>query len=227
VTGGSPRVEPFGDAALLVTFGETPDPEFNRRARSVAEAIEALRVVDRRFGRAVPAHASVLIPFDPIELPPAEARSVATRLAGEVAASPVAARIARQVRPVIEIPVRYGGGDGPDLEALAELHGLTPMDVVELHAGAEYGVYFLGFAPGFGYLGPLPAELATPRLATPRQRVPAGSVGIAELQTAVYPFAMPGGWRLVGRTEAAMWDLRRDPPALLAPGDRVRFVPER
>ena len=126
---------------------------------------------------------------------------------------------------MIEIPVQYGGDAGPDLADVAALAELSTSDVVDLHRGAEYRVFFLGFAPGFAYLGPLPEPIATPRLATPRERVPAGSVGIAGAQTAVYPFAMPGGWRIIGRTDAPMWDLTRDSPSLLRPGDRVRFVP--
>lgn len=219
----TPRIEAFGDAAVLVMFGATPDDASNRRAHALAAAVESLRHHDRRYGRAVPARTSVLVPFDPLAVSAAEARETLASLAGtarDSAAKPPA-------RPVVEIPVRYGGLDGPDLGPVAELLGLRPGDVVELHAGSEYRVRFLGFAPGFGYLGPLAPELEVPRLATPRERVPAGSVGIAGDGTAVYPFELPGGWRLLGRTEAPMWDVRRDPPALLAPGDRVRFVPLR
>jgi KipI family sensor histidine kinase inhibitor len=219
-----PRIEQFGDAALLVTFaGEAADAA-NARSHALAAAIEALRADDPRYGRAVPALASVLVPIDPLAAPPADARETIAALAA--GARPDAAPAAAS-GPVVEIPVRYGGADGPDLEAVAWLLRLSPAEVVELHSGTEYRVRFLGFAPGFGYLGPLPPALATARLATPRERVPAGSVAIAGDQTAVYPFDLPGGWRLIGRTEAPMWDARRDPPALLAPGDRVRFAPIR
>ncbi|HEV2005865.1 MAG TPA: 5-oxoprolinase subunit PxpB, partial [Candidatus Limnocylindrales bacterium] len=126
----------------------------------------------------------------------------------------------------LEVPVRYGGADGPDLDAVAELSGLSRCAVIELHASTAYRVLFLGFAPGFGYLGPLPAGLIGPRRASPRVRVPAGSVAIAGQHTAVYPVESPGGWQLLGRTSAAMWDPRRSPPALLEPGMLVRFVPE-
>ena len=126
---------------------------------------------------------------------------------------------------LVEVPVRYGGADGPDLEDVARLHGLRPSDVVELHASVEYEAFFLGFAPGFAYLGPLPASLVTPRLDVPRPRVPAGSVAIAGAQSAIYPTDTPGGWRLIGRTDLRPWDVARDPPALILPGDRVRFVP--
>ena len=124
-----------------------------------------------------------------------------------------------------EIPVCYGGEYGPDLDEVAALHGMTPERVIELHTSTSYLVYFFGFVPGFAYLGELPAALVTPRLATPRKKVPAGSVGIAGSQTGVYPFATPGGWRLLGRTPMAMFRTDRDGLSLLSIGDRVRFVP--
>lgn len=223
MSGESPRIEALGDGALLVTYGETIDVTLNQRAHALAAAVDRLRGSDERFGRAVPAYASVLVPFDPLAVDPDEARQVVARLLDE-GPGDVAAPASEPRGEVIEIPVHYGGPDGPDLDDVAALHDLTPSEVVDLHAGTEYCVYFLGFAPGFGYLGPLPARIGTPRLATPRERVPAGSVGIADAQTGVYPFALPGGWRIIGRTDAPMWDLGRESPALLRPGDRVRFV---
>ncbi len=212
-------IEPLGDAALLVTLGDRIDLGLNGAAHALAAAVDRLRATDPRFGRAVPAYASVLVPFDPLAVDPDEARRVVAALLDERHAS-----VADSPGATIEIPVRYGGDDGPDLADVAALNHLSPADVVDLHGGIDYRVYFLGFAPGFGYLGPLPASIATPRLANPRQRIPAGSVGIGGAQTAVYPFAMPGGWRIIGRTDAPMWDLGRDTPSLLKPGDRVRFV---
>ena len=124
-----------------------------------------------------------------------------------------------------EIGVRYGGEDGPDLAAVAEYAGLSPRQVVERHAAGEYRVAMLGFAPGFPYLLGLDPRIAMPRLSTPRQRVEAGSVGIGGTQAGIYPRSGPGGWRIIGRTDAVLFDPARDPPSLLAPGDRVRFVP--
>jgi inhibitor of KinA len=125
----------------------------------------------------------------------------------------------------VEIPVCYGGEFGPDLNDVAAMHGMKAAQVIKLHASAEYLVYFLGFVPGFAYLGELPEALVTPRLATPRRRVAAGSVAMAGNQTGVYPFATPGGWRLLGRTPMAMFRTERDELSLLSIGDRVRFTP--
>lgn len=124
------------------------------------------------------------------------------------------------------IPVRYGGVAGPDLDDVARHTGLSPDEVIARHSGADYIVFFLGFQPGFAYLGGLPEALATPRRAEPRLAVPAGSVAIGGSQTGIYPAAAPGGWHLIGRTALALFDPRRDPPTLLLPGDRVRFAPE-
>jgi inhibitor of KinA len=222
VTGEPASIAPLGDGALLVTFGDRIDEALNARAHGLAAAVERLRSTDTRFGRAVPAYASVLVPFDPVAVDPDEAGEVVTRLLTELAGEQTPALDAGAV---VEVPVRYGGDDGPDLADVAALNDLRPSDVIELHAGTEYRVYFLGFAPGFAYLGPLPAQIATPRLPAPRERIPAGSVGIAGQGTAVYPFALPGGWRIIGRTDIRMWNLQHDSPALLRPGDRVRFVP--
>ena len=127
---------------------------------------------------------------------------------------------ARRTRREVRIPVRY---DGPDLDLVARTAGMDVDDLIALHSGAEYSVAFTGFAPGFGYLTGLPEPLVQARLDHPRTAVPAGSVGIAGEFTGVYPRSSPGGWRLVGRTELALFDPHREPPALLVPGDRVRF----
>ncbi|HEY4815970.1 MAG TPA: 5-oxoprolinase subunit PxpB, partial [Candidatus Acidoferrum sp.] len=125
----------------------------------------------------------------------------------------------------VEIPVCYGGEHGPDLIEVASMLGITPERVIELHSSVTYLVYFLGFVPGFAYLGELPQALVTSRLATPRRRVPAGSVGIAGRQTGVYPFATPGGWRLLGRTPISLFQPDRDELSALSIGDRARFTP--
>jgi inhibitor of KinA len=236
VTETRARYSPFGEAALLVTLGDRIDIDLNRRAHLLATAVGLLREQDPRLGRPVTGYASVLVPFDPLELDVAAAEAIVAPsvqaaleadLEEELEAELEADGATRGRSRTVTIVVRYGGADGPDLDEVAALHDLRPADVVALHADATYRVFMLGFAPGFGYLGPLPAELVTPRRATPRERVPAGSVAIAGAQTAVYPFATPGGWRLIGRTDQRMWDLAQRSPALLRPGDSVRFEPAR
>lgn len=127
----------------------------------------------------------------------------------------------------VEIPVVYGGEAGPDLPIVAEYAGLSPSQVVELHASIDYVVWFLGFQPGFPYLGGLPAQLATPRRAEPRVSVPVGSVAIGGAQTGIYPLSTPGGWNLIGRTELPLFNPTLAEPVLLRPGDTVRFIPRR
>lgn len=127
----------------------------------------------------------------------------------------------------IEIPVIYGGEQGADLNEVAQHSGLTPKQVVELHASVDYVVWFLGFQPGFPYLGGLPERLAMPRRAEPRLLVPAGSVGIGGAQTGIYPLATPGGWQLIGLTSQPLFDPHKEDPVLLRPGDTLRFVPQK
>jgi KipI family sensor histidine kinase inhibitor len=218
--GAEPRIVAFGESAVLVVLGETIDPQLNDKAHRLTARIRALGTADDRYGVPVPAYASVLVPFDPLRV---DVDAVTDRIRSLLvddgaAAGPPAGR-------TIELQTRYGGDEGPDLAEVAERSGLTADQVVELHTSVTYRVYMLGFAPGFAYLGRVPAPIAVPRRDTPRPRVAAGSVAIAGEQTGVYPFASPGGWQLIGRTEAMLWDVDRDPPALLQPGDSVRFVP--
>lgn len=149
---------------------------------------------------------------------------MAGRLA-EVASASYVGDGTDQAGALIEIPVAYGGEYGPDLETVAEARGLTVGEVIALHSGTEYLCYMIGFMPGFPYLGKLPDPLRTPRLSTPRTRVAAGSVAIADAQTGIYPRESPGGWNLLGRTAVRLFDPDADPPSLISPGDRVRFVP--
>jgi inhibitor of KinA len=214
-------VRPHGDAAILVTFGDSIDPIINRRVHAAAAAIRATRGGGMSWATPIPSYASLLVGYDARQV---EYENAAEALHALLAASPEPAE-QTQAQTVIDVPVRYGGEDGPDLDAVAEQTGLTPAQVVELHSSVVYRAYMLGFAPGFAYLGKLPARLRLPRRDTPRQRVPAGSVAIADRQTAVYPFSTPGGWHLVGWTDAVVWDVHRSPPALIAAGDAVRFVP--
>jgi 5-oxoprolinase (ATP-hydrolysing) subunit B len=215
------RIVPFGDAAVLVELRGGDGIVAARRARAVAAAIDAMRREVPVVGVPVPAATSVLVPFDPRAL---DAADVESRLSALLERAPPTADPPHDA-PLHELPVRYGGDDGPDLGAVAEEVGISPGGVIELHAATTYEVLFLGFAPGFAYLGDLAPPLVVPRLATPRPRVVAGSVAIAGPMTAVYPHASPGGWRLIGRTDARLFDADARPPARLRPGDRVRFVP--
>jgi KipI family sensor histidine kinase inhibitor len=218
-----PRISPLGDAAVLVELGTTVDLETNRRVRDLAASVARATAGEPGWGAPVPGACSLLVPVDPLE----PGTAVATeRLRSLVGSEPAdvgqSTAPAPDGGPVLEVPTRY---DGPDLAAVAEMTGLAVADVVARHAATEYTTLFLGFVPGFGYLGPLPPELGLPRRPVPRTHVAAGSVAIAGQQTAVYSIASPGGWWLIGRTELVLWDARRHPPALLSPGTRVRFVP--
>jgi inhibitor of KinA len=166
-----------------------------------------------------PAYCSVLVVFDGVRLRHEDVEEI---LRGCLARMD---SVALPEARLVEIPVCYGGEFGPDLNEVAALHEITAEQVIEMHASVSYLVYFLGFVPGFAYLGELPDALATPRLAMPRRMVPKGSVGIARNQTGVYPFATPGGWRLIGRTPIPMVRTEREELSLLTIGDRVRFTP--
>jgi 5-oxoprolinase (ATP-hydrolysing) subunit B len=165
-----------------------------------------------------PAYRSVLVDFDPMQIDPHNLlREIERVAAGVNLTAPLA-------KALIEIPTVYGGESGPDLADVASSLGLSESEVVDLHSATEYTVSFLGFAPGFPYLEGLPEKLFCPRLATPRLKVPKGSVAIGGSQTGIYPAESPGGWRLIGRTYLELFDARKNPPALLYPGARVRFV---
>jgi KipI family sensor histidine kinase inhibitor len=216
-----PTIERFGEGAFLVVLGGGIGRASSARVHALTAAVRAEADHGIAWGQPVPAYESVLVPFDPDALD--EIAAVA-RLSTLVAGIGAAASAPPDRRPIIEIPTRYGGADGPDLDEVAARLGRSPAEVVALHAGRVYVVHMLGFSPGFAYLGTLPRALAVPRRAVPRTHVPAGSVAIAARQTAVYPTASPGGWNLIGLTETVLWDPQHDPPTPLGPGRRVRFV---
>jgi inhibitor of KinA len=216
---GYPRVQLFGEAALLVEveFGAQPDLSLNSLVYRLVRALEhqpppGLRTV-------VPGLVSLLVEFEPLEIDLVATQSHVEQLANRMPMSPPVSGRLRS------IPTVYGGEYGPDLDEVARRLGLTSEGVVKHHSTAELTVYMLGFAPGFPYLGDLPEALALPRRKTPRERVPVGSVAIAGRQTGVYTRETPGGWHVIGRTPLALFDEERNPPSYLVPGDRVRFVP--
>lgn len=207
------KIVAASDRSLLASFGEEISFENHRRVARLTRALEGAPGVVNLH----PAFASVLVEFDPRRRSHAEVEDL---IRERFRAAPEAEGEARTV----EIPARYGGADGPDLEDVAGHTGFSPEEVAERFGAAEFVVYFVGFATCFPYLGGLPAELATPRLAAPRKSVPAGSIAIGGAQAGIYPLASPGGWRLIGRTPLALFDPKAEPPPLLRMGDRVRFV---
>jgi inhibitor of KinA len=203
------------DQAVLVYLGEEIGLASHERVRKLLRLLQEEPIPWVR--NLQPAYCSLLVEFDSCQVDHREAEAMLRRYEQRTE------KMALPKPRIVEIPVCYGGAFGPDLDELAATHKLSPSRVIELHTSRTYRAYFLGFAPGFAYLGDVAPELATPRLATPRKKVAAGSVGIAGAQTAVYPFATPGGWRLIGRTPLEMFRKDREPMALISMGDEVRF----
>jgi inhibitor of KinA len=215
-------IAPLAESALLIrlTEEERIDQAMVGRAAGLAHGLEGLAIpglID-----IVPAYTTVMVSFDPRLVDPADLSPQIERLARDASASeqPIGRRVT--------IPIAYGGSFGPDLGDVAAHAGLSPDEVIARHAGGEYLVGVMGFAPGWSYLLGLPPELAMPRLSNPRTRIPPGSLGIGGEQTGIYPLATPGGWRLIGRTPVRMFDPERAEPFLLQSGDQVRFrsIPE-
>ena len=211
------RIVPAGESALIVEFDDRIDPVINARAIVCARAVEAARVPGVRD--VVPTYRSVAVYFDPLHTDGDALLARLEEAAGQVPAESTATREA------VRIPVCYGGDLGPDLAGVAAFAGLPESDVVAAHCAATYRVFMLGFVPGFAYLGIVDSRIAMPRRSTPRVRVPAGSVGIAGVQTGVYSAETPGGWQLIGRTPLKPFDPSRDEPFLMQAGDAVEFYP--
>ncbi|MBI4723608.1 MAG: 5-oxoprolinase subunit PxpB [Rhodomicrobium sp.] len=203
------------ESALLVDFGLEHSKALSLAILDLSERLERAGLAGVR--ESVPALSSLTVFYDALELP-------GERLAAEIEALCKMEPDARAHGKAWEIPVVYGGEAGPDLKEAAARAGLTEDEALRLHAAQLYHVYMLGFLPGFAYLGDLPEPLRLPRRATPRARVPAGSVAIAADMTAIYPLESPGGWHLIGFTPVVLWDMARRQEPLLKPGDRVRFV---
>ena len=211
------RFQPASDQSLLIAFGSEISLDAHQQVMKLLRLLQSEPVAGVR--NLHPAYCSLLVKFDALRMGHDEVEAILREYL---------ARLEEVKLPGprrVEIPVCYGREYGPDLEDVCALHGISPTQAVEQHSSATYLVYFLGFVPGFAYMGGLAEGLVTPRLATPRRKVPAGSVGIAGNQTGVYPFATPGGWRVIGRTPVAMFRADRDGLSLLSIGDRVRFAP--
>jgi KipI family sensor histidine kinase inhibitor len=214
-----PRLLPLGDSAMLVQWGNDMDFKVNQRVHALANLIEA-SPMDGVI-ETVPAYATLLVHYDPLVVSFAKVRDFLREKLSQAEAA--AARSPKRV----EVPVRYGGERGVDLETVARHLRLRVEEVIRLHSDRTYTVFMMGFTPGFPYMGKLDDALVVPRLETPRTRVPAGTVAIAGWQTGIYPLDSPGGWRLIGWTPLTLFDPRSDSPFLFAPGDQVKFVEEK
>ena len=222
---GEFRLEPMGDRCLIVAFESRIDPAINARVHAIADYLLG-HPIDGVID-VVPAFATVAIHYRPEALAEdASPQSPYRRLCAAIETVLLDDSIpARGAGRVVEIPVSYGGDFGPDLDEVAAACGFAPAEVIALHAASPHRVYMLGFAPGFPYLGGLDPRLQVPRRATPRTKVPAGSVAIARDQSAIYSLETPGGWNVIGRTPVRLFTPDADPPCLLSAGDDVRFVP--
>ncbi len=211
------RFQPASDQSLLIYFGQQIRLEFHHQVLGLLRILESEPVAGIR--NLHPGYCSLLVKFDGLKMNHKELEAILQTYLDRL--EDVDLPEPRQM----EIPVCYGGEYGPDLSDVSAMHGLSPAEIIDLHISATYIVYFLGFVPGFAYLGGLLESLVTPRLDTPRTKVPAGSVGIGGSQTGIYPFATPGGWRLLGRTPINMFRRDRADMSFLYIGDRVRFIP--
>ncbi len=217
-----PTIVPAGDQAINVEFGAEIDDLVNDQVYALADALS--EKPPEWMQELVPTYRSLLIRYDALRH---DFDTVAAELRGRIVANEGVPDSAdpKRARVVYELPTTYGGEYGPDLEAVADHNQVSAAEVIRIHSGTAYRVYMIGFSPGFPYLGGMDSQIACPRLSTPRTRVPAGSVGIAESQTGVYPTASPGGWRIIGRTPIRLFDHTKSPPSVLQPGHFVRFVP--
>ena len=212
------RIEVAGENALIVYLGNTLSSTVAGRVKQMSQQLSeclADQLVDL-----VPSYASILVIYRSDRIRTDELRKHIEEF-GKAASGPMTTEAGR----LVTLPIWYGAESGPDLKALAESNGLTPDEVVQRHHALEYRVYAIGFAPGFAYLGEVDEAISRPRLATPRQHVPTGSVGIADRQTAVYPAESPGGWNLIGRCPVRIFDPMAAVPMPMAVGDRIQFEP--
>jgi inhibitor of KinA len=211
------RIRLSGDRALLVEYGDGIDPVVNDKVRAVTALLK--KNLPAGVEAVVPAYRSLSILYDPLAATPAGLTEILHALEAD-------SRTAEIAEPkVVPIPVCYGGGFGPDMGVVAEHTSLLEEEIVAVHASVDYPIYMIGFTPGFCYLGGLDRRLQTPRRKTPRTNLPAGSVGIAESQTGMYPVESPGGWQIIGQTPLRLFAPARENPFLYEAGDRIRFVP--
>ncbi|MFO7750785.1 MAG: 5-oxoprolinase subunit PxpB [Desulfobacteraceae bacterium] len=212
-----PLFRTAGDRGLLMELGNAIDPDINNRVRAVAEKLSA--ETPSGVVEVIPTYCSIILQYDPAVTSPDSLMACLTAMEKTIVVDEL------PPRETVELPVCYDTSLGPDLEHVAEVNALSVDEVIQLHTAPLYPVYMIGFAPGFPYLGGLSEKLHTSRLASPRSRVPAGSVGIANNQTGIYPIDSPGGWQLIGRCPERLFDPERKNPILLQAGSLLRFTP--
>ncbi len=211
------KMMPAGDSSLLIAFEQEVNPEINRKITSLVRLIRDQHI--EGILDMIPSYCALLINYDPRMVSYKKLTERIERLLKmEVQAT-------NERKRVFEIPVCYGDEFGPDLQQIADHAGMTVDEVISIHTSRDYLIYMLGFLPGFCYLGGLDERIHTPRLATPRIKIPAGSVGIGGSATGIYPLDSPGGWQLMGNTPVKTFDANREVPILLQAGDYIRFVP--
>jgi KipI family sensor histidine kinase inhibitor len=205
----------MGDRGLLIEFGDEISREINEKVRRIGLAVRD--EIREGIVEVVPTYRSLLIIYNPLLLPIEDLKKRVKQIEEGLQEVPL------PEPNLTRIPAVYGGIYGPDLEAVARYHHISPDKVIQLHCSKAYLIYMIGFMPGYPYMGELPEELVTPRLKTPRLVVPKGSVAIAQRQTGIYSMESPGGWQIIGRTPVELFDPGRDPPSLLQMGDLVQF----
>ena len=205
-----------GDLSLVMEFGNSISSEINSKIRNMAKAIEENPIGGVK--EIIPTYRSIQIMYDPLEIKVDDLIQELTSLESSLQSSK------EESFKVVQIPTLYGGEYGPDIGFVAKHNNISEEEVIKIHTGTDYLVYMLGFTPGFAFLGGMKEEIHTPRLQTPRTKIPAGSVGIAGAQTGMYPSETPGGWQLIGRTPIKLYDSTKEPPVLLNAGDYVRYV---
>jgi KipI family sensor histidine kinase inhibitor len=209
---------PVGDCALLVEFGNTIDLIINQKVHALNYLLSQVNI--NGVEECIPTYRSLLVRYNPLKTSYEKLVFQIKNMEKKLDAFNL-----RKEIQVLEVPTVYGGEYGPDLCFVAEYHNLSEDDVIRIHSQREYRVYMIGFIAGFPYLGEVAEEIATPRLETPRIKVPKGSVGIAGKQTGIYPREAPGGWRIIGRTPLQLFNPYKTKPTLLEPGDKVKFKP--
>ena len=205
-----------GDKAVVMEFGNEISKDINAKIRNVVKSVEEAKVDG--IVELLPTYRSLMIMYDPLKIEYSELILTLDSMSSKQVDNE------EEKIKIVEFPTVYGGEYGPDINFVAEHNNITVDEVIKIHTGTDYLVYMMGFTPGFTYLGGMSDKIVTPRLASPRTKIPAGSVGIAGAQTGMYPSETPGGWQLIGRTPLKLYDPDKEPPVMLSAGDYVRYV---